>query len=200
MAIPPTFHKLSALACASAMQKYIRRGMEREAMEIASELMHTSRNFHTMVCNRLQVISHEDIDTISQPWIVPFVRVSTEQSKEWYNPKNFCKSRMPIGSVIRMLCRAKKSREGDHFHAACGIPNLLGLKIPEIPDFAYDQHTGEGKRMGRGLKHFREIGTQLNPPQDPIDPYMEEAFEIWAIARGEKPNPSSAEMELDLSE
>jgi hypothetical protein len=47
---------LNAMTCVSAMQKSIRRGLEREAMEFACELMHTSRAFHTMVCNRLEVI------------------------------------------------------------------------------------------------------------------------------------------------
>ncbi len=61
------------MACVSAMQKAIRRGMEREAMEFAVELMHTSKAFHSMVCNRLEVICHEDLDTLAAPWVVPFV-------------------------------------------------------------------------------------------------------------------------------
>ena len=55
------------------MQKAIRRGMEKEAMEFAVELMHTSKAFHSMACNRLEVICHEDLDTLAAPWVVPFV-------------------------------------------------------------------------------------------------------------------------------
>ena len=58
--IPPTKHDLNAMVCVSAMQKSIRRGMEREAMEFAVELMHSAKAFHSMVCNRLEVICHED--------------------------------------------------------------------------------------------------------------------------------------------
>jgi hypothetical protein len=58
--IPDTKNGLPAMACVSAMQKAIRRGLEKEAMEFAVELMHTSRAFHSMVCNRLEVICHED--------------------------------------------------------------------------------------------------------------------------------------------
>jgi 7-cyano-7-deazaguanine synthase in queuosine biosynthesis len=65
--IPDTKNGLNAMTCVSAMQKAIRRGMEREAMEFASELMHTSKAFHTMTCNRLEVIRHEDLDTIAAP-------------------------------------------------------------------------------------------------------------------------------------
>ena len=42
--IPDTKNGLPAMACVSAMQKAIRRGMEREAMEFAVELMHTSQS------------------------------------------------------------------------------------------------------------------------------------------------------------
>ena len=39
--IPTTIHGMNALTVVSAMQKAIRRGLEREAMEFAVELMHT---------------------------------------------------------------------------------------------------------------------------------------------------------------
>ena len=44
--------------------------------------MHTSKAFHSMVCNRLEVICHEDLDTLAAPWIVPFVATALAQSKE----------------------------------------------------------------------------------------------------------------------
>ena len=37
---------LPAIACVAAMQKAIRRSIEREGMEFAVELMHTSKAFH----------------------------------------------------------------------------------------------------------------------------------------------------------
>ncbi len=77
--IPATKNNLPAMACVSALQKCIRRGMEREAMEFAVELMHTSKAFHTMVCKRLEIISHEDIDTQANPAIVPFVATAARR-------------------------------------------------------------------------------------------------------------------------
>ena len=62
-----TKNGLPAMACVSEMQKCVRRGMEREAMEYAVELMHTSKAFHSLVCKRLEIISHEDIDTQADP-------------------------------------------------------------------------------------------------------------------------------------
>jgi len=67
--IPDTKNGLKAMAVVSAMQKAIRRSLEREAMEFAAELMHTSKAFHSMVCNRLEVICHEDLDTLAAPHV-----------------------------------------------------------------------------------------------------------------------------------
>ena len=150
--IPDTKNGLPAMACVSAMQKCIRRGMEREAMELACELLHTSKGFHSMVCKRLQIISHEDIDTEAAPHIVPFVKAACEQAMAWYDAEKLGASRLAIGNAIRLMCRAAKSREGDHFAAAVGLRSLLEGFAPEIPDWANDQHTLAGRKLGRGMR------------------------------------------------
>lgn len=184
--IPPTANSLPALTCISAIQKCIRRGMEREAMEFAVEMIHSSKALCSMVCNRLQVISHEDIDTLAQPHIVPFVHTATEQARGWWEPENPAKTRMAIGNVIRMLCRAKKSREGDHFQAAVGLQSLLNDFVPQFPDFVFDMHTQKGKRMGRGVEHFVTEGTKL-VPEPAKDAYADEAHKLWRQKHGEQP-------------
>ena len=65
--IPDTKNGLPAMACVSAMQKGIRRGLERKRWNSRVELMHTCKAFHSMVCNRLEVICHEDLDTLAAP-------------------------------------------------------------------------------------------------------------------------------------
>lgn len=181
--IPNTKNNLPAMVCVSAMQKCIRRNLEREAMEFACELLHTSKAFCTMVCNRLEIISHEDIDTEASPWLVPFVATACAQAKAWYDPDKLGKSRMAIGNAIRMMCHPKKSRVGDHFHAAIGLRGLLEGFVPEVPDWAHDQHTLKGKRMGRGLDHFRAESTKLVPPPEAADPYEDEAYRLWELKR-----------------
>ena len=183
--IPPTKNGLPAMACVSATQKAIRRGMEREAMEFACELMHTSKAFHTMVCNRLEIISHEDLDTLAAPWVVPFVATAVAQSKERYG-KSIGEARLMIGNAIRMMCRSPKSRAGCHFAAAIGLRSMLEDFAPTIPDWANDQHTLEGKRMGRGLDHFRKEGAKLIPPPTADDPYEDEAYRLWTMKRGKR--------------
>ena len=178
--IPPTKNGLAAMACVSAMQKSIRRGLEREAMEFACELIHTSKGFHSMVCKRLEIISHEDIDTQADPAIVPFVATCVEQAMRWYTPEKIGASRMAIGNAIRMMCRAKKSREGDHFGIAVGFASQLDGYVPELPDWAFDHHTMKGKQMGRGLDFFRKVATKLEP-KPPKDRYEDEAYRMMEL-------------------
>jgi replication-associated recombination protein RarA len=172
--IPQTLHGLPAMGVLSAMQKSIRRGMEREAMEFAVELIHTSKSFASMVGNRLEIISQEDIDTAASPHIVPFVKASVEQAKAWYDPDKLGKCRMPLGNAIRMMCRAPKSREGDHFQQAVGLRAQLTNFAPEIPDWANDHHTMAGKRQGRGVQFFLDESAKL-VPEPPRNAYADEA-------------------------
>jgi len=178
--IPDTRGGLPAMVCVSAMQKAIRRGMEKEAMEFGCELLHTSKAFHTMVLNRLEIIAHEDIDVIASPWIVPFVAAAVAQSKERYG-KHVGEARLIVGNIIRLLCRAPKSRARCHFAAAIGLRSQLEDYVPTVPDFAIDQHTLEGRKLGRGLDHFRSEGAKLVPPPTEPDPYEAEAYRLWTI-------------------
>jgi len=192
--IPATRNGIDPFVCLSALQKCIRRGMEREAMEFAVELMHSSKSFHSMVCKRLQVISHEDVDTQARPDVVPFVRVACEQGQEWYDSDvtKLGKSRMCVGNAIRLMCRAPKSREGDHFAAATGWAAILEGAVPVIPDFALDQHTTEGRKMGRGLEHFRREGAKLVPPASK-DAYEDEAYRLWDL-KAKQPKPTTGDL------
>jgi len=183
--IPDTRNGLPAMTCISALQKAIRRGLEREAMEFACELMHTSKAFHTMVCNRLEVICHEDLDTLAAPHVVPFVATTMAQSRERYS-KSIGEARLMIGNCIRLMCRAPKSRAGCHFGAAIGMRSQLEGFVPDVPDWANDQHTLEGRRLRRGLDHFREHGAKLIPPPTEPDHYEAEAYRLWALKQQRK--------------
>ena len=83
--------------------------------------------------------------------------------------------------AIRAMCRAPKSREGDHFQAAIGLANELAGQMPTIPDWAYDQHTLKGRKLGRGVDFFRQESTKLVPPPEQQDPYEADAYEMWAL-------------------
>lgn len=178
--IPRTLHNLNAFECLSGLQKCIRRGMEREAMQFACELGHTSKAFGSMVSNRLEFIVHEDIG-LAAPEVILLVQTCCQQAKQWYDAKDHGRWRTPIGTAIRAMCRAPKSREGDHFQAAVGIPNELLEEKPKIADWMYDKHTLKGRRMARGLDHFREYAAVLCPAPEEPDQYEDEAYEMWAV-------------------
>jgi putative SOS response-associated peptidase YedK len=88
--------------------------------------------------------------------------------------------------VMRMMARAPKSRAGCHFAAAIGLRSLLEDFVPTIPDCANDQHTLAGKKLGRGLEHFRKEGAKLVPPPTADDPYEDEAYRLWQIKQRSK--------------
>ena len=144
------------------------------------ELLHTSKAFHSMVCNRLEVICHEDLDTPAAPHLFPFVAASLAASRERYT-KSIGEARLMVGNAIRMMCRSPKSRAGCHFGAAIGLRSMLEDFAPEIPDYALDMHTMKGKAMGRGLDHFRKEGAKLVPEPTEPDLYIEEAYRLWTI-------------------
>jgi hypothetical protein len=59
--------------------------------------------------------------------------------------------------------------------------SLLEGFAPTIPDWANDQHTPAGKKLGRGLDHFRKEGAKPVPPPTGDDPYEDEAYRLWQI-------------------
>ena len=177
---PRTVHGLNPWACLSALQKAIRRSDERLAMEHACELLHSSKAYLTMVCNRLEVVCHEDLDTLAAPHVVPFVAAALAQAKERC-AKSVGEARLMIGSCIRMMARAPKSRATTHFAAAIGLRSELEGFIPTLPDWSRDMHTLAGRKLQRGLDHFREEGAKLVPPPVAPDAYEVEAYRLWAL-------------------
>ena len=155
-----------AMACISAMQKAIRRGMEREAMEFAVELMHTSKAFHRMSATG---------------WKSFAMKTSTRWPRHASSPssphrsrhrgsdtaKSIGEARLMIGNCIRLMCRPPKSRAGCHFAAAIGLRSMLEDFAPEIPDCALDMHTMKGKTMAWS-RSFRREGAKLVP--EPTEP------------------------------
>ncbi len=180
--IPNTHHGKPLMPCLSALQKAIRRGDAETAMQFASELLHTSKAFFTAVCNRLEIISHEDVGV---PEAILFVATCVEQAKRFHKPPpDIGPARLMIGNAIRFLCQSRKTRAGTNFAAAIGLENLNGT-VPEIPDYAYDMHTGEGRRGGRGMEHFlSELKMTKEIPLTAADRrYRDRAIAQWELRR-----------------
>lgn len=175
--MPKTKHGLSPFECISALQKCIRRGLERQALEFALEMANSSQAYFTMMLNRLRVTAHEDIG-LANPQAAIFTETTAAFCREFYLAGKGS-WRLGLANIILFLSRSAKSREADHMQAAVNGRAELENFCPTMPDWAFDKHTWLGKKKGRGLEHFRTEGTKLIP--DPgKDKYEDEAYEMWA--------------------
>lgn len=157
----------------SALQKCIRRGLEREALYFATEL--DLAGFPDYLWRRLRIIASEDVG-LAAPEVAVQVRALSEnfadQRKHNAKSKSGTRSgeRLFIVQAVLLLVRAPKSRMVDH------VVMVLyeGEREPlEIPDFALDRHTKRGRQLGRGLDHFFDEGALLAGETIP-DPYAAE--------------------------
>jgi hypothetical protein len=98
----------------------------------------------------------------------------------WVEEYERKKERLMLTGSIVLLCRDLQYLHGVYKHGICKhVP--ISIKEAEIPDRAYDQHTKEGKKRGRGLKHFfQEAATVKNerPPND----YEQEGRNAYYLA------------------
>jgi len=162
---PQTYERISAL------QKFIRRGKEGEAGQVFF-LLCEGGYFYWAVA-RLVVIAHEDIG-LGDPDKALFALRAVDDAREMFKKKNEA-WRLAAANAILALCRARKSREGDHFQAAMRGRNIENPLV--LPEYIYDRHTQKGRKLGRGFQHFRDVGSLL--VNGTPDQYEDEAFRFW---------------------
>ena len=129
------------------------------------ELMHASKAFHSMVCNRFEVICHEDLDTLAAPHVFPFVATSLSASRDRH-AKSIGEVRLMVGNAMRMMARAPKSRADCHLGAAIGLRSSLENFVPTIPDWALDQHTARRPQAGSRSRPLPRARCQADPAAD----------------------------------
>lgn len=177
----------------SALQKQIRRGIEDDALYWALELCNDGKNKSgfSRLCHRLLTIAYEDVG-LGDTGIVLQVSLAVRDMEKMY-AKNLEGWRIILSYVILLLCRAQKSRIGDHFLRY--IQFVWSEKTPKemevaIPDYAVDMHTSRGTLMGRskgslkGVNHFIQEGEKLvNENEDIHDIYKAEAQRILRMGK-----------------
>ena len=146
----------------SAMQKAIRRSDVPLAGYWALELW--SSGFGKYVWKRLLTISAEDcwgiltaeVKALHDSYLVVNDGVPAKQAR----------GRIFISKAVILLCLAKKSRDPDHlqnfvYDQQAGLDeNTLAEELRssgeyvQIPDYAYDCHTREGKKRGKTKADF----------------------------------------------
>lgn len=167
----PTVRGYSNPDVASALQKCIRRGDERQAVYWAVELDRSG--YGKYVWRRLLIITSEDVG-LAEPNLPATIRALYETWQELAATRNKHEpERLMLCHAVMLLARAKKSRRVDH--ALCAhYPN--NERLYEIPDEAYDLHTLKGKRMGRGLDHWYAEAAKLENEADlGDDPFFDDS-------------------------
>ncbi len=155
-----TYNGYPADQIISALQKEIRRGNTENAALIAHEMVITSPALEDYLWQRLMVISVEDIG-FGDP-NAPVLINSLYQMICTFD-RSLGERKLFAVHAVRYLCGCQKDRTSDEMIVWVNLMAAQGAAQPEIPDYALDMHTAAGQEMGRGRRHFFEIGAQLNP-------------------------------------
>jgi len=172
-----TIHDLPADEVISTLQKSIRRGMAENAALCAYEMAYTSPQLEGKLWDRLCIISVEDIG-FGEPQAPILIQTLWQMSRRFGRHEG---DRYTFAiHAARYLAACQKDRGSDEMHNwfLHAVENE-GLR-PEIPDYAIDMHTARGQARGRGLRHFLEVGAQINPELPDRDAsYREKLLEVW---------------------
>jgi replication-associated recombination protein RarA len=164
----------------SAMQKYIRRGDEDNALFWATELF--LHGASAQVWSRLVIIASEDVGEADPLMHLKITMLRYSWCETPKEQRIDGKGRLFFVQAVLMLVHSPKSRRVDN----AGIVYCEGERPHrEIPDFAKDKHTNEGKALGRSWDHFFDEGARLEN-ESGNDPYHDQAKNIRMKSKNEQ--------------
>jgi replication-associated recombination protein RarA len=144
----------------SALQKSIRRGLTENAVLLGWEMFITSPELEAKMWSRLQVISVEDIG-FGNPQAPILIDTLFRMHERIERPQH---DRFLFAAhAIRALAMSEKDRTTDDMVNWAKHSVAFGERLPEIPDFAIDMHTGRGEAMGRDYRYFMEQASKVVP-------------------------------------
>ncbi|QTA92757.1 hypothetical protein [Desulfonema magnum] len=155
-----TCHGLPTDQVLSALQKEIRRNNTENAVLLAYEMMITSPAMEAHLWRRLMIISVEDIG-FGEP-NAPVMLSTLYQMVKTFDWADDERALFTVHAV-RYLCGCRKDRSSDEMVAWIKHAVSRGEAEVNIPDYALDMHTAEGRAKGRGLEHFYKEGAKVVP-------------------------------------
>jgi replication-associated recombination protein RarA len=155
-----TLHGFAADQVISALQKEIRRGHTENAVLLAYEMVRTSPALEDYLWQRLLVIAVEDIG-FGEPQ-APLLVHALYQTIQTFD-RSVGERALFAVHAVRYLCGCPKDRSSDEMLNWVMRAVASGQLRAQIPDYALDMHTAEGRTRGRGIRHFLTEGTQLAP-------------------------------------
>lgn len=144
----------------SALQKSIRRGLTENAVLLGWEMFITSPELEAKMWSRLQVISVEDIG-FGNPQAPILIDTLFRMHERIERPQH--DRFLFAAQAIRALAMSEKDRTTDDMVNWAKHSVAFGERLPEIPDFAIDMHTGRGEAMGRDYRYFMEEASKVVP-------------------------------------
>jgi replication-associated recombination protein RarA len=155
-----TLHGLPADHVISALQKEIRRGNAENACLLAYEMAISSPALEDYLWQRLKVISVEDIGfgELMAPVLLQSLYAMTAACD-----RSTGERKLYAIHATRYLCLCRKDRSSDEMINWIAHSVDQGKLLPQIPDYALDMHTAEGKKKGRGRRYFFEVASRLDP-------------------------------------
>lgn len=155
-----TLHGLPADQVISALQKEIRRGHAENAVLLAYEMAVTSVALEDYLWQRLMIISVEDIG-FGEP-SAPVVVHALHGMVQTFG-RDVAERKLLAVHAVRYLCGCDKDRSSDEMLNWAKHAVESGEALPQIPDYALDMHTDAGRALGRGKRHFLEVGAIVSP-------------------------------------
>ncbi len=152
-----TKHGYKADEIISALQKSIRRGKEEDAVFFAYEMLATSDELSQKFWQRMRVIAIEDIG-LANPSLTSTISALYQT---YCDLKGQADAMLAGMFATILLTRSDKSRYVDELY------NNLRAKVEtedytrDIPDYAVDKHTSQGKTLGRDELHFWKTASLL---------------------------------------
>ena len=170
-----TEHGLAADEVISALQKSIRRGLLDNALLLGWEMYSTSPELEDKLWSRLCVIAVEDIG-LGNPQAPVLIETLYQQH---HRHDRLTGDRFLFAAhAIRVLATSVKDRTSDDMVNWARHSVALSERLPDIPDFALDMHTGRGQQMGRDYRFFMQEASRVIPEIEGKDP----RYRDWIIA------------------
>lgn len=162
----------------SAMQKSIRRGLEDDAMYWGVEMFESG--FIAYAWKRLIIIAMEDVG-LADPNAIIQVKTLKDVYDSMTKDDKKNQFRLPFVQAILYLVHCPKSRLVDWAQGYWFDNNTCHEVVKQIPDYALDQHTRRGKRMGKGIGDFFTEGSLLtnHKPISKEEFYKCRCYEWW---------------------
>lgn len=159
----------------SALQKSIRRGLAENALLLGWEMFITSPELEEKMWARLQVISVEDVGygNLDAPVLIDTLYRMHERF-----PRPEHDRFLFAAHAIRVMASGKKDRTTDDMVNWAKHSMAFGERVPEIPDFAVDMHTGRGEAMGRDYLYFMSEASKVSPEIENKD----QTYRDWILA------------------